>query len=268
MSRLRVRLVLNEGGEGAPLGQIVDIGREVERFLRYLAEDAGLEVERREWVARDFENASVRFDVEAPKPFDDAEIAAFNRKFEYVAAFDIGEGKLDGTVRHETLLQFTKAASALAPHEKVSFGLYRGDGEKPYEYRHLSKLRAVELQQKLNEKMNFKTTIQGIIHNLGVEENYFNLRQRRSGKLIRCDYPAPLYDEIHAAASKPNNLVYVRGMVSQRRVDRQIEGMKVAQIKAARLSPDVFNVLFGSAPDYTGGLSSTEFIDRQWGEPN
>lgn len=268
MSRLRVRLVLNEGGEGAPLGQIVDIGREVERFLRYLAEDSGVEIGRRDWVARDFENASVRFDVEAPKPLDDDAIDAFNRKFEYVATFDPSKKEAIKGVRHVTLLQYAKAAEGLAAHEKMSFGLYKPGGEKPYEYRQLSKLRAVELQQKLTEKMRFKTTIQGTIHNLGVEEHYFNLRDRKSGRLIRCDFSAKQYDKVHEVARNPNALIYVRGLVDQRRVDRFIEGMKVEMLRQAPVAPDVFTSLFGRYPDFTGELNTLEFIDQQWGVEN
>lgn len=265
MSRLRIRLVLNEGGEGAPFGQIVDVGREVERFLRYLAQDAGIAIERAEWVARDFENASVRFDIEAPTSVDERAIESFNRKFEYVVAFD-GSKPLDPTVKRRTILQFAKSAAALNAHEKMSFGLYHPGDEKPYEYRHLSKLRAVELQNKLNETLRFITTLQGTIHNLGVEERYFNLRERKSDKLIRCDFPAQLYNAVHEAATKPNGLVYVRGNVEQRRVDRAVEGMKVKDIKAAPRAPDVIERLFGQHPDYTGEVTTQEFIDQQWGD--
>jgi hypothetical protein len=259
---------LNEGGEGAPLGQIVDVGREFERFLRYLAEDSGVEVGRRDWVARDFENRSVRFDVEAPKPLADEAIETFNRKFEYVATFDPSSKQPIEGVRHATLLQYAKAAEGLGAHEKMSFGLYKPDGDRPYEYRQLSKLRAVELQQKLTETMRFKSTIQGTIHNLGVEEHYFNLRERKSGKLVRCDFSAEQYDEVHEVAKNPNALIYVRGMVRQRRVDRFIESMKVELLRAAPAAPNVFTSLFGQFPDFTGGLSTVEFIDQQWGAEN
>lgn len=264
MSRLRVRLVLNEGGEGAPLGQIIDISKEVERFLRYLAEDAGIVVGRRDWVARDFENASVRFDVEAPAKFDEQGIDEFNRKFASVDSYEPGTQQLPQGVRFVTVLQYAKAADALAAHENVSFGLYRADGDKPFTFKRLSKLRANELQQKLNERIVFKTTVQGTMHNVGIEENYFNLRERRSGRLLRCDYPAALYDEVHAAATSPDALVYVRGHVSQRRVDHFIESVKAQHVVAAPSIPDVFSKLFGQKPDYTLGMTTEEFVNYGW----
>jgi hypothetical protein len=264
MSRLRVRLVLNEGGEGAPLGQIIDVSREFERFLRLLAEDAGLAVSRRDWVARHFENKSVRFDVEAPLDADDAAIESFNVKFAAVDAFDPQSQSLPAGVRFATVLQYAKAADALAAHENVSFGLYHPEGEKPYTYKSLSKLRAHELQQKLNEKLVFKTTVQGIMHNVGIEEHFFQLRERKSQRLLRCDFPAALYDEVHAAAAMPETLVYVRGHVSQRRVDKFIESVKVQHVRAAPPFPDVFNRLFGQQPDYTLGMTTEEFVDRGW----
>jgi hypothetical protein len=265
MSRLRVRLVLNEGGEGAPLGQIIDISREFERFLRLLAEDSGISVSRRDWVARKFENKSVRFDVEAPTDSDSASLVEFNAKFSAVDSFDPATQKLPSGVSFATILQYTKAADALAAHENVSFGLYRSaDAEKPYEYKRLSKLRANELQQRLNEKLVFKTTVQGTMHNVGIEEHYFQLRERKSQRLLRCDFPAALYDEVHAAAAMPDSLVYVRGHVSERRVDRFIESVKVQQVRAAPAVPNIFGELFGRVPDYTAGLSTEDFVDKGW----
>ena len=264
MSRLRIRMVLNEGGEGAPLGQIIDVSREFERFLRYLAEDSGIAVSRKDWVAREFENSSVRFNVEAPESADEREIEEFNRKFAAVDSFDADAAGLPAGIRFITVLQYAKAADALAAHENVSFGLYHANGDKPFEYKRLSKLKANELQQRLNERAVFKTTVQGTMHNIGIEESYFNLRERKSGRLLRCDYPAALYDEVHEASASPDTLVYVRGHVSQRRVDRYIESVKVQQVRAAPAFPDVFNNLFGKYPDYTLGQSTEDFVDKSW----
>jgi len=264
MSRLRVRLVLNEGGEGAPLGQIIDISREFERFIRLLAEDSGLAVSRGDWVARKFENRSVRFDVEAPIDSDEAGIEDFNGKFAAIDSFDPQSQSLPDGVRFTTVLQYAKAAEALAAHENVTFGLYHPNGDKPYAYKRLSKLRANELQQRLSEKLVFKTTVQGIMHNVGIEEHYFQLRERKSQRLLRCDFPSALYDEVHAAAALPETLVYVRGHVSQRRVDKFIESVKVQQVRAAPPFPDVFSKLFGQQPDYTLGMTTEKFVESGW----
>ena len=115
MSRLRIRLVLNEGGEGTPFGKIVDVGREVERFLWYLAEDAGIGIVRPDWVARDFENASVRFDIEAPAIADIHAIEGFNRKLEYVASFDANTQTLGPAVRYKPYFNLPRPPTLLAP---------------------------------------------------------------------------------------------------------------------------------------------------------
>jgi hypothetical protein len=116
--------------------------------------------------------------------------------------------------------------------------------------------------------MRFKTTIQGTIHDLGVEEHYFSLRERKSGRLIRCDFSPKQYERVHEVAKKPNALIYVRGIVQQRRVDRFIESMKVELLKEAPTAPNVFTSLFGQYPDFTGALSTVEFVDQQWGTEN
>jgi hypothetical protein len=81
MSRLRVKLILNEGGEGVPLSQLTDIAEEAEKFLRYLAHDAGLTIQRGEWLARNFVNDSVRFDIEKESFQPIEAVKEFNRLF-------------------------------------------------------------------------------------------------------------------------------------------------------------------------------------------
>jgi hypothetical protein len=100
---------------------LTDIADEAEKFLRYLAEDANIAVRRGEWLARNFINGSVRFDVEREAHISLDEAKEFNRKFEYVDLVRTEKRWLNGEVKHRTLVQYTKVARALGPHEKISF---------------------------------------------------------------------------------------------------------------------------------------------------
>src|ERR1700688_3157551 len=128
-------MVLNEGGEGVPLSQLTEIAEEAEKFLRYLAEDAGIFVKRSDWLARNFENRSVRFDIEREVNVSLDQAKEFNRKFEYVDRVKTERRSSNGEVKHRTLAQYAKIAKVLGPHEKVAFGLYHhGDEQLPYRY--------------------------------------------------------------------------------------------------------------------------------------
>jgi hypothetical protein len=174
-------MILNEGGERVPLSQLTDIADEAEKFLRYLAEDADIAVRRGEWLARNFMNGSISFDVEREAHISLDEAKEFNRKFEYVDLVKTDKGRLNGEVKHRTLVQFTKVAKALGPHEKLAFGLYRGDADEPYRYANLTKRDAEILADYLAEETTYRGSIHGAIHDVGIEELWFHIR--RSGFL-------------------------------------------------------------------------------------
>ena len=123
MSRLRIKMILNEGGEGVPLAQLTDIADETEKFLRYLAEEVGVRAQRGEWLARNFQDGSCVFDIEREVLSTDDQAREFNNRIEYINKLKSERRSLNGEVRHRTLFQFTRIAKALGPHEKVTLGL-------------------------------------------------------------------------------------------------------------------------------------------------
>jgi hypothetical protein len=261
MPLLRVKMVLNEGGEGVPLSQLTDIAEEAEKFLRYLAEDAGIGVRRGEWLARNFKNESVRFDVEREAHISLEEAKEFNRKFEYVDLVKSERRRLNGEVKHRTLVQYSKVAKALGPHEKLAFGLYRGDEEKPYRYAPLTKRDAEILAGFLSEEVTYRGSIHGAIHDLGVEELWFHLR--RSGSLVRCEFREPLYREVIEACERRHALVYVHGLITVRRADQDLTRMRAEKIKVSpRLTDDRYQSFFGAEPNYSGEMTSEDFVER------
>lgn len=266
MPLLRVKIILNEGGEGVPLSQLTDIADEAEKFLRYLAEDAGINVERGDWLARNFRNQSVRFDVERETTIPIEAAKEFNRKFEYVDAVMRQRRPLNGEIRHRTMVQYTKVAKALGPHEKLAFGLYRADdvtAKRPYKYAPLTKRDAEILSGFLSEEVTYRGSIHGHMHQLGVAELWFHLREAGSGELVRCDFREDVYRVVVEACERRNALIYVHGRITARRADRAVTRMRVDLIKAApRLTEEQYLSFFGADPNYTGDMSSEDFIER------
>jgi hypothetical protein len=264
MAKLRVRIVLNEGGEGAPLDQLADISREMERFLRYVSEDVGLNVPKGRWLARNFKNKSVEFDSEDPVEYQIDQITAFNRALIYCAEFDPEKSHLNGNIRHRTLAQFASVADALQAHEKVGLGIYRAEGQKPYTWRPLSKRHALTLKESLSQTIAYVGTLRGHIHNITVEPALsFQLRVSRSNDLVRCDADTALYGTVHAAIKNPESLLYVRGRITARRVDHGIMAVRAIDVRAAPiLSTERYEAFFGAAPNFTGDLTTEQFIDE------
>lgn len=263
MPLLRVKMVLNEGGEGVPLSQLTDIADEAEKFLRCLAQEASIVVQRREWLARNFMNQSVSFDIEREAQIPLDAVKEFNRKFEHVDLVRRERRRLNGEVTHRTLLQYTKVAKALGPHEKIAFGLYRPDDDKLYIYALLTKRDAEIMAGYLSEELTYSGSLHGMIHNVGVEDLSFQLRRSRSLGLVRCEFRESLYREVIEACRHRHAQVYVHGLLTARRLDQEITRVQADKIKVGpRLSAERYHSFFGADPNYTGEMSSEDFVER------
>ena len=111
--------------------------------------------------------------------------------------------------------------------------------------------------------VTYRGSIHGTVHDLGVEELCFHLRRVGERDLVRCDFREPLYNEVMKACERRNALVYVHGLITARRVDREVTKMRAERIHVApRLTEDRYLSFFGADHRYAGELSSEEFIER------
>jgi hypothetical protein len=91
---------------------------------------------------------------------------------------------------------------------------------------------------------------------------YFNIRETKSKELVRCDAADDLYDEVHQAMERRGALLYVRGSISVRRIDKAITAVKASAIRVAPpLTDREYERFFGLDPNYTGSQTTEEFID-------
>ena len=230
-------------------------------WLRTLA----FRIRRTDWLARNFDNRSVRFDVEREASIPIKSAKEFNQKFEYVDRVRADRRALNGEVRHRTLTQYAKIAGPLGPHEKVAFGLYHVDEDKPYKHVPLTKRDAELLTVFLSEELTYRGSIHGVIHDVGIEELWFHLRRTGSKELVRCEFSEDLYDDVHDACQHRHALIYVHGALTVRRVDRSITSAYATRIKVApHLSDERYRNFFGAQPGYGGDLSSEDALDYGW----
>jgi len=266
MAKLRVRIKLNEGGEGAPLDQLVHAGKELELFLRYLADDAGFSVAKGKWLARKFENESVSFDSEGGGEYTDDQVRTFNAALSYCSSFNPDTDKLNGKVQYRTLLQYSKIAEPLQPHEKIGIGIYEPRAERP-NWRTLTKRDATTLHERLTETVTYVGSLRGRIHRLSIETPLeFNVRLLRTNELVPCRASDDLFERVHEAANRQNALVYVRGRITARRIDRHVTSVRVSNVRAApTLDDESYERFFGLNERYTGHMTTEEFIDEARG---
>lgn len=257
MARLRIRIEMNKGRVGIPLGKLSEVVAETKTFLRMLCQD--VHIGDGEWLGLEFENSSLKFNAEYAEEISEHRIVEFNEEFD-----DVRRGKPPARARYATRAQYAKIAAPLDPDEIVDFGLYRPGIPAP-ELVSLSKRHAAVLLGDQQEPIESSASVQGKIHSLflGSDEPHFMLRELSTGFLVKCTYDDDRYDEIKKALETREAILHVYGISTIDLSNRKIAKIHVQRIDVAEpMSVDEFDAFFGCAPNLTGGKSTQEFIDR------
>jgi hypothetical protein len=264
MARIKVRFELNKGRTGAPLGKLGDISKQAERFLRALAVDFAIDAKSGQWLAVNFKNGSVVYDAEFQGDVTGAEADAFNRGLEFLADYDPQSEGANGSVSQGTIMEFARLGSIIDPDEVIGLGIY-GRGRAKPKMRWISYAKTAEIRGEMEAPIPAYGSVQGIIYSLQkeVDRPFFRMRELATDALVSCYYPGRLYGDVARALQERTNVLHVAGEMTYDRVKRSISELKVERIETARiLSPAEFEEFFGSAPQFTGAMSTDEWIDQ------
>jgi hypothetical protein len=268
MAQIRVRFEINKGGEGAPLDKLAAIASEAERFLRMLADDLQIEAQKGQWLAVKFEEGSVSFDAVLAAAPTEREASTYNAALDTVTAYDPDTDFRHPGVSDATLIQFSRLGQNILPHELIGIGLYNGLGEKPKQWRQVSYAQASRIRQRLEAPISSHGSVQGIIHALYKEADrpYFHLRELSTFDLIRCEYSQSLYERVIDALRHRRMTIHVVGPMKLDRASRSVVEVRAQRIEAIEpMSNDEFERFFGCAPEFTGDLSTEEYIEHARG---
>ena len=264
MAELRIRIELQRPDKGIEMSKLSALAEETQKFLRMVAEDAGINPDEGTWVARDFYNQGIGFNAEYQ--FADVE------QDQVLAYLSLVEGITDASperqwavprVRPLTVLQSAKLATLAGEGETVRVGFLNGH-DVVRDWRPLAKPKAVAIIEHFEAWVEYRGMLQGVIHSIYKEVNppYFTLRDFASRELIRCEFPAAHWDDVHKALERKDAVVLVAGWIRAKRIDKSIACIRVERIEGTKpLRRDQLMALFGSAPGWAGDLTSDEFID-------
>lgn len=267
MARFRIRLEVHRSERGISLATLGKLPEEAMRFLKLMGEDVQVAGLQSDWIATDFEDGSLLFTVESTGEADEAQVSTYRGALKRVLAY---EPKTEAPVgiRNETLAQYARLANSIARNESLRMGLFTNESERPDEWQDMSKQQAVGITEYFDELIESTGTIQGIVHSLYKESQppYFDLRELSNEKLIKCQYPPQLYEQVIDSLKKKDAVVLVQGEITARRRDRKIDHVVVRQMKVApELTETDLEEFFGCAPDFTGDLSTEEYIRQMRG---
>lgn len=274
MANIQVQIEINKGVRGVPLDKLSRIVGDVQQFLAMLSEDVGLPATPTSWIGLDFKNSSLVFVAEKVEPVNLGELNKFNKTF-----ISIAEKKPDPALRRATVAQYARIADPIDSEEAVSFELFEPP-PLPREFdivvKHrppimvalrrieLTKAEAEAIEAEVQAKIKAYGALQGRIHSLflGSRPAYFNLRELSTGTLVKCVFKWEIYQEIAAALQRRDAVLHVYGHSTTDLVQRKLEEMEVKRIDLAPvLSSDDFDKLFGISANFTGRLTTQEFID-------
>jgi hypothetical protein len=236
---------------------------QAERFLRSLAADLGADSKKGLWLASQFSNESVGFDSEFADALRDAE--AING----IAAIEaiLGENTLaaieQGLVSYGTVAEFSRIGKALSPDDYFLMGVYGANDIDAPDLKKVTYKKTAELRQLLEAPYITSGSVQGVLHSWhqGADEPFFNVRELSTGDLIRCEYADDMYDKIHVATKERDTVVIVYGELKWDRATNGIVTLQVSDIESVKkLLPHEFEKMIGSAPTFTGAMSTAEYI--------
>jgi hypothetical protein len=230
-----------------------------------VAEDVGLNPNEGTWVAEDFYNQGLGFDAEyrhAEIDLDDA--TAYFQAVDGIAKVEESTNWAVRGVSARTIVQSARLAKLADEGETVRIGLL--DDQNRVDWRPLRKDKAVAIIEHFEQEwVEYRGMLQGVIHTIYKEATppYFQLRDYASRDLVRCEFKSNDWERLHKALERKDAVVLISGWIRARRFDRHIAVVHVERVEGTKpLDRERIHRFFGSAPGWTGDLTTDQFIER------
>jgi|GraSoiStandDraft_12_1057312.scaffolds.fasta_scaffold29895_1 hypothetical protein len=228
MPRIKVRVEIKKGGVGVKLHQLADISEQSLLFLTMLCKDAGIPVEREQWIALNFDNQSVDYDCETEMEVELPKVRDYNAGLKAVASEDYASANLPFQLRQGTIRQFSNIAASLDANQLIQFGIYHDPAHGVAETLPLTKEKASRIQKQVPEFVEYYGAIQGVIHALHKESDdpHITIREQVSRNLVKCYFSKEHYDEIVDLLRDRDAVVYTEGRISENVITGVLQSMQ------------------------------------------
>lgn len=268
MSKLRIRVELNKGRVGMPLAKLTHLCNETTRFLDMLCEDIGLPSSDAGWLARDFENASVDFDLCHPQPLTE-DLAELGRRALRMVFGDSHErAEIALRIRPETRRQYRRIGNGLDADEVARFAVYRDDEERPERWFELGRTGDAELADTLVDR-NAYGEVQGVVNAFFKEHSppYLRIRELATNELVKCFFPPDKYQAAVELLEDRDAVVFVEGWLKEDASSGRTREIRVEDFRPApEFDLAQYKEMLGTIPGYTGPLSSEDWVRKVRGD--
>ena len=270
MAQLRIRVEVKRHERGLPLDRLAELAKQAQRFVQVVGREAP--IGQGYWVARNFVEGSLGFDVEYIGEADVDQVRHFNSEVTRIASYrPNGPAARPDAPPADAVMVYAKIAETLDVGESVGIATFDADAirEVPPAWHRLTKKESLEILEGLQTQVAYHGMVQGIVHALYKESNppHFHLREFSTDNLIRCYYAPSQYPKVVALLRHHDAVALVSGQITASRLTRKIEAIEVERMEVAkRLTPKEFESFFGCAPALTGKTSTSAFIARIRGD--
>lgn len=261
MSELKIKLEVNKGRHGIPLKRLVRVADEARKFLEMFAKDVGLG--EGEWIAERFKNGSAIYDNTFVGEATSRSLAIAQKALEHITDPNRTPDDLAFGIRRETFFQYGRMAAPLPTDDVLYIGLY--NGRRRPKMRPLSKERFLEIERSVVERATHYGGLQGVITALFKGANTIWVRDLSTGYKIVCEFKPDEYDHIWELLGPKDAVVNVEGWITNK--PGEDSHLKIETITpSADYREGDLERLFGIDPDFTGDMSTEEYLDDLRGE--
>lgn len=269
MAEIKIRVELNKGKKGIPLGKLASIASGFQSFLSAFAGDVGLNDNPENWIASNFKNGSVAYDIRYTEEVTEEKKDECKSKLRVVASGNKAALKKSG-LNPETVNKVADIVAPTEPHEVVRIGLYQ-DGNKRKKWFEISRENVPHMPELPSdaEGIEYYGSVQGEIVSWFMkpskpnEKPWFWLRDSSTGAQIKCVYPSYLHHQVNKLTESYDGVIHVYGQITASVGEDKIEYIEVDTLEIAeKFTDDDFEKFFGCAPNLTGGLTAAEYVRR------
>jgi hypothetical protein len=259
----KIRVTIGEGRRGILLENLGNISKETAKFLEDLGEDLAVQGGH-DWVADNFANGSVEFDLENPSVAEtDADL--WRRGLRNVMARDLSDDLMNVRIKQRTRQQFLQIAQALPPADKIQFALYPNGDASDAEVFELNPEVAVQLTSERPQNYRYHGDIQGIVHSFYKETKRPSLvvRELSTRDLVHCYFTHEMYRDAVEVLQDENAVVTVEGFVTEDSNNGKVTEMEVSHFtQCPRFDVEAFEGMIGRFPKaLTGGEDAAKLLD-------
>lgn len=263
MKELRLRVELNKGRVGMPLGKLAAVMEQTVKFLERFSADMQVGETSGKWLAERFENNSVDFDCRLAVPLAAPVQERSRSGLRMVLSGQYAAAETALMISTETRWEFARIAAELDPDEEAHLGLYAPERDEVEEWFTLDARAIRELEDAAAGRGRIFGEVQGIVHSFVKEGRrpYLSLRELSTGNLVKCHFKPEQYQAAVEVLADPEAVVFVEGETAQDAVSGEVVAVEVADF---RLAPDFsreqLHAWIGSMPDYTGTRTTDEHL--------